>query len=214
MRFFKGVVVSELLALWVDFFYKLGVKFFPKGFFIAIPLFYLSLRVARSFRVIQGETIPVADWNRHWRNGGSVTGMVSGGEFSLEQSYCVSIGPISFPWGLSYSGIFPCPYGCAKDITKSCVHLYDNFFRHHIHWFFLWRSQSSEALVFVSPSLRVCRLVLLHLPTGNSTISRLKGNTHGAAYLSPTATTHYSLRLARASRSPAPSCLSTWLPRQ
>jgi len=43
MRFFKGVVVSELLALWVDFFYKLGVKFFPKGFFIAIPLYFIYL---------------------------------------------------------------------------------------------------------------------------------------------------------------------------
>ena len=44
MQFFKGVVISELLALWVEFFYKFGVKYFPKGFFIAIPLYFsLSL---------------------------------------------------------------------------------------------------------------------------------------------------------------------------
>ncbi len=45
MRFFKGVVISELLALWVEFFYKFGVKFFPKGFFIAIPLYFIYLCV-------------------------------------------------------------------------------------------------------------------------------------------------------------------------
>lgn len=43
MRFIKGVVISELLALWVEFFYKFGVKFFPKGFFIAIPLYFIYL---------------------------------------------------------------------------------------------------------------------------------------------------------------------------
>ncbi len=43
MQFFKGVVISELLALWVEFFYKFGVKYFPKGFFIAIPLYFLYL---------------------------------------------------------------------------------------------------------------------------------------------------------------------------
>ncbi len=43
MQFFKGIVISELLALWVEVFYKFGVKFFPKGFFIAIPLYFLYL---------------------------------------------------------------------------------------------------------------------------------------------------------------------------
>lgn len=45
MQFLKGVVISELLALWVEVFYKFGVKFFPKGFFIAIPLYFLYLCV-------------------------------------------------------------------------------------------------------------------------------------------------------------------------
>ncbi|MDH5427402.1 MAG: hypothetical protein OEZ05_07095 [Nitrospirota bacterium] len=43
MQFFKGVVFSEGLALWVEFFYKFGVKFHPKGFFIAIPLYFIYL---------------------------------------------------------------------------------------------------------------------------------------------------------------------------
>ena len=43
MRFLKGVVVSELFALWVEFFYKFGVKYFPKGFLMAIPLYFLYL---------------------------------------------------------------------------------------------------------------------------------------------------------------------------
>ena len=43
MRFLKGVLLSELFALWVEFFYKFGVKYFPKGFFIAIPLYFLYL---------------------------------------------------------------------------------------------------------------------------------------------------------------------------
>ena len=43
MRFLKGVLISELFALWVEFFYKFGVKYFPKGFFMAIPLYFLYL---------------------------------------------------------------------------------------------------------------------------------------------------------------------------
>ena len=43
MQFLKGVLIAELLALWVEFFYKFGVKYFPKGFFIAIPLYFLYL---------------------------------------------------------------------------------------------------------------------------------------------------------------------------
>ena len=42
-QFLTGVLVSELFALWVEFFYKFGVKFNPKGFFIAIPLYFLFL---------------------------------------------------------------------------------------------------------------------------------------------------------------------------
>ena len=43
MRFLKGVILAELLALWVEFFYKFGVKYFPKGFLMAIPLYFLYL---------------------------------------------------------------------------------------------------------------------------------------------------------------------------
>jgi len=43
VRFFKGVVLAELLALWVEFFYKFGVKYNPKGFLIAIPIYFLYL---------------------------------------------------------------------------------------------------------------------------------------------------------------------------
>jgi len=43
MRFLKGVVIAELLALWVEFFYKFGVKYYPKGFLIAIPIYFIYL---------------------------------------------------------------------------------------------------------------------------------------------------------------------------
>jgi len=43
MRFFKGVLLAEILVLWVEFFYKFGVKFTPKPFFIAIPLYFIYL---------------------------------------------------------------------------------------------------------------------------------------------------------------------------
>jgi len=43
MQFLKGVVIAELLALWVECFFKFGVKFHPKGFFIAIPLYFIYL---------------------------------------------------------------------------------------------------------------------------------------------------------------------------
>ena len=42
-QFLTGVLVSELFALWVEFFYKFGVKFNPKAFVIAIPLYFLFL---------------------------------------------------------------------------------------------------------------------------------------------------------------------------
>ena len=43
MRFFKGVLISEIFVLWVEFFYKFGVTDNPKAFFIAIPLYFLYL---------------------------------------------------------------------------------------------------------------------------------------------------------------------------
>ena len=43
MQFIKGVLISELLALWVEFFYKFGVKYFPKGFLLAIPIYFVYL---------------------------------------------------------------------------------------------------------------------------------------------------------------------------
>ena len=43
MPFFKGVILAELFALWMEFFYKFGVKYNPKGFLIALPLYFLYL---------------------------------------------------------------------------------------------------------------------------------------------------------------------------
>ncbi|MGD9851634.1 MAG: hypothetical protein AB7T38_10220 [Nitrospirales bacterium] len=42
-RFFKGVVIAELFALWVEIFYKFGVHYYPKGFFMAVPLYFMFL---------------------------------------------------------------------------------------------------------------------------------------------------------------------------
>lgn len=42
-RFLTGVLVSELLALWVEFFYKFGAKLNASGFFIAIPFYFFLL---------------------------------------------------------------------------------------------------------------------------------------------------------------------------
>jgi hypothetical protein len=43
MRLLKGVVITEIFILWVEFFYKFGMSFNPEGFFIAIPLYFLYL---------------------------------------------------------------------------------------------------------------------------------------------------------------------------
>jgi len=43
MRFFKGVLIAEIFVLWVEFFYKFGVKYYPKGFLIAIPIYFIYL---------------------------------------------------------------------------------------------------------------------------------------------------------------------------
>ena len=45
MQFLQGVVLSEILVLWVEFFYKFGVNFTPQPFFIAIPLYLIYLCV-------------------------------------------------------------------------------------------------------------------------------------------------------------------------
>jgi len=42
-KFFAGVLWSELFALWLEFFYKFGVTHNPKGFAIAIPLYFFFL---------------------------------------------------------------------------------------------------------------------------------------------------------------------------
>lgn len=43
IRFFKGLVIAEIFALWVEFFYKFGVKYYPKGFLLAIPIYFIYL---------------------------------------------------------------------------------------------------------------------------------------------------------------------------
>ncbi|MEZ5582078.1 MAG: hypothetical protein R3F37_04220 [Candidatus Competibacteraceae bacterium] len=42
-RFLTGVLVSELFALWVEFFYKFGAILKAEGFVIAIPLYFFIL---------------------------------------------------------------------------------------------------------------------------------------------------------------------------
>lgn len=42
-RFLNGVLLSECLALWVEGAYKFGVHSAPKGFALAIPLYFLYL---------------------------------------------------------------------------------------------------------------------------------------------------------------------------
>ena len=42
-RFLSGVLVSEMLALWVEFFYKFGAKLNVSGFVIAIPFYFVLL---------------------------------------------------------------------------------------------------------------------------------------------------------------------------
>ncbi len=54
MRFFKGVVFAELLALWLEFFYKFGVKYYPKGFLIAVPIYFIYLcGLHRTFEIFK-----------------------------------------------------------------------------------------------------------------------------------------------------------------
>lgn len=43
LRFLKGVVIAESFALWLEFFYKLGLSFNPTGFLISIHLYFLFL---------------------------------------------------------------------------------------------------------------------------------------------------------------------------
>lgn len=43
LRFIKGVLIAELFALWVECFYKFGVHYHPKGFMIAIPLYFMYI---------------------------------------------------------------------------------------------------------------------------------------------------------------------------
>ena len=42
-QFFLGVMWSEWLSLWVEFFYKFGVTLNPKGFLAAIPFYFVAL---------------------------------------------------------------------------------------------------------------------------------------------------------------------------
>lgn len=42
-RFLAGVALSELFALWLEFFYKFGFTYNPKGFAVAIPLYFVFL---------------------------------------------------------------------------------------------------------------------------------------------------------------------------
>ncbi len=53
MKFLKGVCLSELFILWVEFFYKFGVNDSPKPFFIAIPFYFIYLSFLHAlFRTI------------------------------------------------------------------------------------------------------------------------------------------------------------------
>lgn len=42
-RFVAGVVVAEAFALWLEFFYKFGLKWNPGAFLISIPLYFIFI---------------------------------------------------------------------------------------------------------------------------------------------------------------------------
>ena len=58
LQFFKGVLVAELFALWVEFFYSFGIKEQPNHFFIAIPVYFVYLcALHRVFLIFRGRRL-------------------------------------------------------------------------------------------------------------------------------------------------------------
>ena len=43
LKFLTGVLISEIFALWIEFFYKFGATDNPKAFYIAIPIYFVYI---------------------------------------------------------------------------------------------------------------------------------------------------------------------------